>query len=310
MAKIFRIISLLLLITNFAYSDVFKEKYIVGQKVQNLIGLDKIQIRLSKGQWEVVESGRWSYNAFSGKNLGLVKLRNNEIVETLSLGYIDTAGKRMSDIDSYFYEVFFTDPYDGCYKRPEYYKVELYHKGATFNCFLIQHIDVNKELYNPDDKTSAYLNAKIIDWIEDNDIKIPNIVLSADHLIFSRLVSQKLYSVSHSINPKFFDGPEEKFNTEDTSEYHQLNITQHPKHKKFMEKYISKRSVFHENFEKQINIKSYQKLKLSKYILEGTEVIEKNSNDTISQIKKLNELYKAGVLTKDEFKKAKKKILD
>ena len=137
MAKIFRIISLLLLITNFAYSDVFKEKYIVGQKVQNLIGLDKIQIRLSKGQWEVVESGRWSYNAFSGKNLGLVKLRNNEIVETLSLGYIDTAGKRMSDIDSYFYEVFFTDPYDGCYKRPEYYKVELYHKGATFNCFLI-----------------------------------------------------------------------------------------------------------------------------------------------------------------------------
>ena len=32
--------------------------------------------------------------------------------------------------------------------------------------------------------------------------------------------------------------------------------------------------------------------------------------DSISQLRKLNELYKAGILTKEEFEKAKKKILD
>ena len=33
---------------------------------------------------------------------------------------------------------------------------------------ILGHIDVNKELYNPDDKTLAYLDAKLIRWIEDN----------------------------------------------------------------------------------------------------------------------------------------------
>ena len=34
------------------------------------------------------------------------------------------------------------------------------------------------------------------------------------------------------------------------------------------------------------------------------------SNDIVNQIQKLNELYKDGSLTKDEFEKAKKKILN
>ena len=37
---------------------------------------------------------------------------------------------------------------------------------------------------------------------------------------------------------------------------------------------------------------------------------KKMSNDTVEQLKKLNDLYKAGVLTKSEFTKAKKKLLD
>ena len=35
-----------------------------------------------------------------------------------------------------------------------------------------------------------------------------------------------------------------------------------------------------------------------------------NSNDTVQQLKDLNELYKSGVLTKEEFEKAKKKLLN
>jgi uncharacterized protein YqgQ len=34
------------------------------------------------------------------------------------------------------------------------------------------------------------------------------------------------------------------------------------------------------------------------------------SSESIDQIKKLNDLYKSGILTKEEFEKAKKKILN
>ena len=43
----------------------------------------------------------------------------------------------------------------------------------------------------------------------------------------------------------------------------------------------------------------------------SSSVSTKNlSSDILDQINKLNDLYKSGVLTKDEFEKAKKKILN
>jgi hypothetical protein len=42
---------------------------------------------------------------------------------------------------------------------------------------------------------------------------------------------------------------------------------------------------------------------------ETSEVV-KSENDLSSEIKKLNELYQNGVLTKDEFDKAKNKLLN
>ena len=42
---------------------------------------------------------------------------------------------------------------------------------------------------------------------------------------------------------------------------------------------------------------------------ETSEVV-KSENDLSSEIKKLNELYQSGVLTKDEFDKAKNKLLN
>ena len=40
------------------------------------------------------------------------------------------------------------------------------------------------------------------------------------------------------------------------------------------------------------------------------EISNSNNDDFINQLKKLNDLYKSGVLTKEEFEKAKKKILN
>ena len=283
--------------------------YEVGQKIEYEIILDnKIKVDLSPGKWELVEKEKWNYNAFSGFYISTIKLNQNKIEEAISLSYLGTKGKRHADVNTFIYEIVFKNKHDGCYKRPEYFNLSLYHKGATVNCMIVGHIDVNKELYNPDDKELAYLDANLIRYIEDNSIEMPKIALQSDHIIFDRSVSQKFYAINYTINPEFFNGPKNKFITENDSEYHPLNISKYPEHKKFMNKFLSKSSLFHQGIENKLGVKNQKKLEISNYI---TEVLKKDINDnTISQLKKLNELFKAGVLNKEEFEKAKKKILD
>ena len=112
--------------TSFNLKGAGFNSYNIGQTIQNEVSLDKkITLDLSPGEWEIVEKTNWQYNAFSGKYLGLVKLdkTNNELVETLALGFIGTNGKRHADVNTWIYEVVFTGKHDGCYKRPEYYQL-------------------------------------------------------------------------------------------------------------------------------------------------------------------------------------------
>jgi len=283
--------------------------YEIGQKIEYEFILDnKIKVDLSPGKWELVEKEKWSYNAFSGYYINAIKLNQNKIEEAISLSYLGTQGKRIADVNTFIYEIIFKNKHDGCYKRPEYFNLSLYHQGATVNCMIVRHVDVNKELYNPDDKEFAYLDANLIRYIQDNSIEIPNIGLRSAHIIFDRSISQKYYVLTHFINPEFFEGPKNKFMNENDSEYHPLNINDYPAHKKSMNKFLSNSSIFHQEIENMLKIKNQKKLDISNFI---TGVSKTNiDEDSISQLRKLNELYKAGILTKEEFEKAKKKILD
>ena len=73
-----------------------------------------------------------------------------------------------------------------------------------------------------------------------------------------------------------------------------------------MNKWISLSSDFHNKFENMSNTKKRHKLKFSKKkILDN-----KNNKNLIDQLKNLNELFLSGALTKDEFEKAKKMLLN
>ena len=310
MKKLLGIVVLFLIITTTAYSDV-KSRYSIGERINNKVILDnKISVKLSDGEWVIVERTGWRWGNYIGQYIFLVKNIKKEIAETISLGFLNTGGKRMADINSYLYEVVFLNKHDGCYGRPEYYKLELFHKGAAINCMIISHIDVNKEIYNPDDKKLAYLNANTIKWIDENSIDLPKIMLSSDHIFFSRQTSSKFYTLNHNINPKFYNGPKTEFITEETSEYHPFNIDKHPKHEKFMNKFISSESSLHMNIEESIGIKRHQKLQLSKYINKKAKIKKEVGGDIVFKISELNVLYKSGALTKEEFIKAKKKLLN
>ena len=54
-------------------------------------------------------------------------------------------------------------------------------------------------------------------------------------------------------------------------------------------------------------MKKKQRLELAKYITHKKE--SESNGKLIEQLQKLNDLYKSGILSDEEFKKAKKKIL-
>ncbi len=302
--------------------NLSSKDYRSGEEVENQVELDKVlKMNLSPGTWTVIEKDFWDMGAFSGNYIFLIKFNGNELSEYYRLSYLNTGGKYISDVNAWLYEVIYKDKYDGCYQRPEYYLLELFNKGSTTNCLIVRHIDVKKELYNPDDKAYAWVDAPLIRWIDDNSIQIPNIMLRSEHVIFARTSSSKFYVVVHGINPKFFNGPKNKFLTEDTSEYHPFNIEKFKKHKKFMNDFIKSASLKHMELENRIKIKKYQKLDLVKYNPEKKIIENKmNSNkkdknnqlsgEDIKRLKDLKKLMDEGILTQQEFNSEKKKIIN
>ena len=134
--------------------------------------------------------------------------------------------------------------------------------------------------------------------------------LSSFHAYFSRLAAGKWYLLSYGIDPKILNAPKNKFISEETSEYHKNNISNYPEHQKIMQKWVSISAKRHIEFENIIKIIERHKLDLSA-LSPSASVSSKNlSSDILDQINKLNDFYKSGVITKDEFEKAKKKILN
>ena len=75
-----------------------------------------------------------------------------------------------------------------------------------------------------------------------------------------------------------------------------------------MEKWISNSAKFQQQFEIMNKSKKHQKLNLAKYILDDNS--NKKQESITKSLKQLNDLYKSGVLSEEEFIKAKKKILN
>ena len=78
-----------------------------------------------------------------------------------------------------------------------------------------------------------------------------------------------------------------------------------------MEEFIKLAVARHRELETPVGAKSKHVLDLSEYVAESAlkEEISTTSSGLAEELKELYELYKEGILTKEEFEKAKKKIL-
>ena len=285
--------------------------YKIGQTFENEIKFSKrFSLPLSPGKWEVVNQYDYNYY-FQWKGYGLARIENNEIMELIGIHKAGLSGEAMGWVDHAVGEITFKDKYDGCYERPEYYLLEVFKKGSTHNCLIVAHNDTRKEIYSPDDPLTN--NAKLKKWIKDNSIIVPPITFWSYHSYFSRLSRGDWYVISYFVNPKLVNSPEPKFHSEENSEFHKANINQYPDHKLAMERFISISAKIHKELEKLFNAKDHHLLNLDKYILENKIDNTKDTGENktlIEDIQKLNELYKSGVITKEEFQRAKDKILN
>jgi len=305
--KILWVLLIGLLFTN----NAFAKKYKIDDIVENKFYMSKkIALDLPKGKWTVVENKNYNYYGVKVIEYTLVKTNGNEVTEAISINEFNTAGVYEGRVSHAINEIMFKGKYSGCYDRPEYTIIKFYRKGSTHNCFWVGHYDLIKQVYNPDDPELKTANTQLKMWLKEKKITLPKVALYSEHSYFSRLSRGKWYGLVYVVDPKILNAPDNNFIKEDSSEYHKNNIDKFPEHKKIMNKWISISAQRHLDFENLVSAKERHKLDLISFSpIKNTESQNQN-NELINQIKNLNDLFKNGVLTKEEFERAKKKLLN
>ena len=310
MKKLLSILVLSLLWFNTSFADYFK----IGQEIENEFRFTKkIAFPLEPGIWTVVRKSGWFYGPIRVRLIGIALMDNDKIVSIREFQEGVLSGSYQSELNTALYEYFYLDKFDGCYQRTEYTLVKVYSKGSSTNCLTVAHMDMKKTIYTPDDPRSSINTISYRKFLKENNIKLPDIMLDSWHAYFSRTVSSNLYTVAYFDNPLYFNGPEHKFSTEDSSEYHPSNINKHPKFKKYMDNFIKISAARHMEFEKIVSAKTHHKLDFSSIGIDNkkkTKVKTLKNNDMIKQLNDLKKLLDEGVITQGEFTKAKKKILN
>ena len=292
-------------------NNAFAKKYKTDDIVENKFYMSKkIILNLPKGKWTVVEKKRFQYYGLKSLEYTLVKTNDNKVTQAISIIEWNSAGVYEGYVNHALVEIMFKGKYDGCYDRPEYTVMEFYKKGSTHNCFWVGHFDLIKNIYNPDDPELKTANTQLKMWLKEKKITLPKVALYSEHSYFSRLSRGKWYGLVYVVDPKILNAPDNNFIKEASSEYHKHNIDRYPEHKKIMKKWISISAQRHLDFENLVSAKEKHKLDLNNFSPIKDTVSQNQNDELIKQLRNLNDLFKNGVLTKEEFEKAKKKLLN
>jgi len=313
MKKTLGIVLLFCLLSFNANSDTklqWNKTYLGGEIIIN-----RIKFNLPEGEWLLIQKNGWSVGAIRYIRAIFVKEENNVLKEILEAAVVNAGGSWIGQVDTWLQgELFSTTNPDGCRDKSEYYFVKIKKRSASFNCFIIRHEDVEKEVWNPEKMASgivkSFNSSWVRKWVRDKNIILPITMLTSDHYFYDKNIGYNAVLMSHSINPEFYNGPKTQFQSEDNSEYHRYNIKKYPKVKKYMDNFVKQAIYKHQEFERLVKTKNNFKLNFDEFNLKNKSIIKSNSGDFINKINALKKLFDDGVLTKEEFTKAKKKILN
>ncbi len=169
-----------------------KTKLVSGKDYEGeIIWVKGSKIKLPPGKFRLIERYQWNSWGIKAKMNWFANFKDGVWDEDVGLAEIGGV-KYLSQLKQIYYEVLFMDQYDGCYPRSEYTVVKVKKKGSFYNCMVIQHVDMNKELYHPDDPQDNS-NAYFKWYIRKNNLTVPPISICSSHYFFAPTVHRKFY---------------------------------------------------------------------------------------------------------------------
>ena len=306
--KFFVKIFLLIFISNNCYASDFSKN--IGDQITTVFNIDRTtNIDLPKGNWKVIEKDIGSLSAFIWKEMGMVLTDGNKLIAGIEIGELSGLTKYQGQVMPIIEAAVFKPKEGGCIERQHYSFLRYYKKGFNHNCVAVYHLDVQRELYGSDYDPDRVYSALLRKWIKKNEIQIPNIMLVSESSFLSFRVRDRWVVFVIYISPEYFDNFKPQFTQRDTSEFHPDRINRFPEAKQVIEKFINYAANIHENFQDQLS-KSNKSLKIDLSEFIGIQVNPISNNNIADEIEKLNSLYKKGIISKEEFEKAKSKILN
>ena len=307
----FKIIFIFLIFLNSQNLSATNTWFSKNKTYSGQIKFKGISYKLPEGDWEVANKYDWHIMGIQGDGVTLVLVENNTIKSLMEFTSVTTSGKRQGLVSGYLNRIYFNAPTDGCYEKSEYYLVKVWKKGMAANCLRIRHIDLKKEMYDPDYTyeegfAEPYYMAGFKYFIKKRKLKIPKILISSQHAYMSPSHGGRTQLVYLDRNPEFLNVGKTLIGDENNSEYHKANLTKYPKKKKLIDEIIQQSFVYHRNFEDKLKVKDFQRLDLG---INGNKKEERQNKSIVSELQKLNDLFKSGAITKKEFEAAKQKLL-
>ena len=191
-------------------SNSSAKTFYTGDQVKDFFNYNNdITIKLNPGNWTVFRNQTRGFP--KQKIVAIGRIENNEIMEVIEIYEGLLGGYYIKYIEPVLIELMFKDEHDGCYERSEYYLLEYYRKGSTFNCMRVRHIDATKELNYPDSPDGKAAASAYNFWIKSNSLTYPKVFLQSYHSYFSRMAGGKWYEVRHMVHPKLLGAPKSNF---------------------------------------------------------------------------------------------------
>ncbi len=272
-----------------------------------------MRLTLPEGEWLLIdkygESVGWG---IAVEELTFVHMENNVPTKFFEIGRATGLSKWQAYLTSFIEGAVFQPKTGGCRKRQHYNYLNFYKKGNAHNCIIVENLDVNKLLYPTEYDPDVVFSGGIRRWIEREKIDIPKNYLTYSSSFFSMSVRDEWYSVSYGVTPEKFANYTPKYSQRDQSDFHPNNIDNFPRAKEIMNDWLLESANFHKKWEDFQKVRKSQKINLNNILTYNINTNSKDfdSNKSVAnELIKINNLYKSGAITKEEFEKAKKKIL-
>ena len=313
--RLLEIIALVLLMSGYAYAAKFSAK--VGDTVENEVSFGKDKFPLPPGKFTVAAYKKWH----EFRDVYLIQIDENTGIVRWRIKLTATGNQNEK------YSSWVASPM--CDQRNLYFlKVK---KGSQrFACWSVSHSDgdgeeitriaISNNFFSFNDRVTLKLgsyqgiNELIREFDSSNNLTLPEMFVVSKHQYANKA---RLYESEYYYNPEL-DGIPEPENLEwERNEFHKQRIKNFPKHETFLNKYISVSASLIDRFNQLNKVNGAFELDASTYITQdsmntgsGQTISEVNAGGIVEKIKELKELLDAGVLTKEEFEKAKKQILN